>query len=71
MDTVFQRTHRVHPGFPFTSLWRGFANFFAVVNHSLEAQSAYTRLSLLSDAELARLGLKREDIPQYIAREYF
>ena len=71
MEATLHRSHRIHPGFPFTSLWRGFKRFFTVLNRALEAQSTYTRLSSLNEAELARLGMTREDVTVHIAQKYF
>jgi hypothetical protein len=71
MEVVLHRPHRLHPGFPFTTIWNGFKGFFVVLNRALEAQRLYTRMSNFSTAELARRGLTREELPQFVAKKYF
>ncbi|MEQ8193763.1 MAG: hypothetical protein RIB59_04675 [Rhodospirillales bacterium] len=71
MEAILHRPNRLHPGFPFTTIWNGFKGFFTVVNRALEAQRLYTRMSSLSPAQLERLGLKRDDLPQFVAKKYF
>ena len=70
MDAILHRLHRIHPGFPLTSIWRGFKRFFTVLNLAREAQHTCTRLYGLKETELARMGLTREEIPQFIARKF-
>ena len=71
MEAALHRSHRIQPGFPFTSVWLSFKRFFTVINSALDARNSYTRLSSMSEAELGKMGLTREDIPMHIARKYF
>ncbi len=40
------------------------------VRAGLDARDAFDRFSMLSDAELARRGLKREEIPYLVMRRH-
>ena len=71
MEATLHRPHRIHPGFPFVSIWRGFKRFFEVVNRALDARNSYMRLSTMNEADLAKMGLTRDDVPMHIARKYF
>ncbi len=71
MNTYAHRAHRLDTGFPFMSILNGLKRFFTTVNTALEARNDYTRLSSMTDADLARHGLKREELPMMIARKYF
>ena len=44
------------------------SDFVAAVREARQMADSYKRLSRQSDAELARLGLTREDIPQAVLR---
>ncbi len=48
------------------ALLRSVADMFAGIEEAREMAERYDRLSRLSNSELARLGLKREDIPQAV-----
>jgi len=71
MEATLHRPHRIEAGFPFTSFWHGFARFFTVINCALQVRDEYSRLAVLSDAELAKIGLNRQEIAQHLAKKYF
>lgn len=43
---------------------------FASVSAGLDARDAYDRYSIMSDAQLARRGITREEIPYLIMRRH-
>ena len=71
MNATVHRSHRIGAGFPFTSFWYGFTRFFSVVNQARAADSDFKRLLRSNDAQLAQMGLTRQNIAQHIARKHF
>lgn len=66
MTTLVLRAFSV--GFP-RSLRSGFAlvtNFFSIFNRSFEARRTWDRLHAMSDGQLARKGIARQDIPRFV-----
>jgi len=51
----------------FAGIGQGFNAFLVVRSRRAEL----ARLEAMSDAELARMGLRREDIPRYVFRDMF
>ncbi len=50
---------------PVVSVLGTIATFFTVIGQARNAQSTYERLMRLSDAELAAMGLNRNDLARY------
>jgi uncharacterized protein YjiS (DUF1127 family) len=48
------------------ALLRSVGDVFAGIDEAREMAARYERLSRMSNSELARIGLKREDIPQAV-----
>lgn len=44
--------------------------FFGSVTAANRAQAEYKRLSLLTDHELAQIGVAREDLPRIVLRNF-
>lgn len=51
----------------FAALGQGFSAYMVARSRSTEIE----RLNAKSDAELARLGITRDDIPRYVFRDLF
>ncbi|MDH3229722.1 MAG: hypothetical protein OEN55_08025 [Alphaproteobacteria bacterium] len=49
---------------------KSISQLFESVRAGLDARDAFERYNMLSDAELARRGLKREEIPYLVMRRY-
>jgi len=71
MEATLHRSHRIETGFPFTSFWHGFVRFFTVINRALQVRNEFSRLAGYNVAELAKLGISREEISQHLAKKYF
>lgn len=50
-------------------LLNGFKNLFVALEDAIEMRNRYMELEGLNDAALNQLGIKREAIPQIVARE--
>ena len=53
---------------PFRAITNFLADFFAGLREAREIRERYERLARLSDAQLARLGIDRQSIPQAAVR---
>lgn len=53
-------------GHGLAQVFKGVADFFALMNRATVAAAEYDRLSHLSDQKLAKLGLKRSDIGRVV-----
>ena len=49
------------------SMMRGFENYAYIKSRSAQIEA----LNAKSDEELAQIGIKRDEIPQYVFRDYF
>lgn len=49
----------------------GVGNFFAAVGNARARTAEFERLNAKTDAQLAAMGLKREDIPRHVFRDLF
>ena len=59
-----------------TSVWASIKNFFSMVGEAMTLSAAaevrlrrIEALNAKSDAELAQMGLRRQDIPSYVFRD--
>ena len=59
-----------------TTVWASIKNFFAMVGEAMTLSAAaevrlrrIEALNAKSDAELAEMGLRRQDIPAYVFRD--
>jgi len=62
----------IHPG----SIWASVRSFFAAIARGISvsaaAEARFRRIEALNaktDAELAEMGLRRQDIPSYVFRD--
>ncbi len=53
-----------------TGFGKSISHFLESVRAGLYARDAFERYSVMGDAELARRGLKREEIPYLVMRRY-
>lgn len=67
----FEVPSRKTGGNPFIRAASGVATFFGDLARASEAAATYRRLSYMSDAALAKRGLKREDLPSYVFETTF
>ena len=49
----------------------GAGNFLAAVGNARARTAEFERLNAKTDAQLAEMGLKREDIPRHVFRDLF
>lgn len=47
------------------------AHYLALYGRANAAENTYQRLRAMSDADLAKLGIKREQISEYVKRQLF
>ncbi|PJE35490.1 hypothetical protein CVM52_16870 [Pseudooceanicola lipolyticus] len=55
----------------FERIWTALAQGFAAYVEARSRTAQIERLNAKSDAELAKLGIKRDEIPRYVFRDLF
>jgi hypothetical protein len=72
MTSITQHAHAYLAGpSRFKSVLKGIDRFFSHLAVAIAASQEIQELMNLSDAALARKGLKRTDIPHYVNKKYF
>jgi uncharacterized protein YjiS (DUF1127 family) len=52
-------------------IWHGIGRFLLKLSHAQDRTPTVNRMQRLSDDELAKMGLRREDIVSHVYRDHF
>ncbi|MGU3496935.1 hypothetical protein ACLBXM_23065 [Xanthobacteraceae bacterium A53D] len=61
-------TSALHGNRGFGRMFDAVSGFFAALGEARQMMATYQRLSRMSDSDLARIDVRREDIPQVVAK---